>query len=168
MSFTRDSATIVNCHRRATAIAELGFLDDAAERQVLRWTSRFPRKSQRAGFDRTAMQKPNSTCRSQSRFNRQHAGPNGGFWPRPEIPGRTGKLLFYAIRSRPEAMRLAWKRAPINAAESMSCLASSTSPKQPNPRARQLPPAQRLRCGAEGARQTPKSRPARQISGQRR
>ena len=54
-------------------------------------------------------------------------------------PWRTGKVLFYAIRSRPEATRLAWKRASINAAESMSCLASSTSPKQPNPRARQLP-----------------------------
>ena len=59
-------------------------------------------------------------------------------WPGPEIPGCTGKLPLDEIRSRSEARRLARRRAPINAAESMGCLASSFSPKQSNPRARHL------------------------------
>ena len=63
---------------------------------------------------------------------------NTRFWPGPEIPGRTCKLPLDEIKSRSEARRLAWKRAPINATESMSCLASRPSPKQSNPRARHL------------------------------
>ena len=59
-------------------------------------------------------------------------------WPRPEIACYTGKLPLDEIRSRSEARRLARRRAPIIAAESTSCLASSPSPKQSNPRARHL------------------------------
>ena len=64
--------------------------------------------------------------------------PSDWNWPRPEIPGCTGKLPLDETRSRFEARRLAWKHAPISASESMSCLASRPSPKQSNPRARQL------------------------------
>ena len=61
-----------------------------------------------------------------------------GLWPGPEIPGCTGKLPLDEIRSRSEARRLARRHAPISSSEPMSCLASSPSPKQSNPRARHL------------------------------
>lgn len=64
---------------------------------------------------------------------------NDGSWPGPEIPICTGKLPLDDIMSRFEAVLLAWKHAPISAAESLSFLASSPSPKHSNSRTRQLP-----------------------------
>jgi len=52
----------------------------------------------------------------------------GSFWPGPEIPGCAGKQPFDAIRSRSEAGCWAWRRAFINAAEPIGCLASRPSP----------------------------------------
>ena len=93
-------------------------------------------------------------------------------WPRPEIPDCTGKLPFYAIRSRSEAGRWAWGCAHLCCRADwlpcllMPCLQSVTEVVEPE--GTTTAPARRLRCGAEGARQAPKCRPERQISAQRR
>ena len=64
-------------------------------------------------------------------------------WPRLEIAGCTGKPSLDEIRSISESRRSARKRASINAAASMNCLAFSPSPKQSNPKALHLS----KRCG---------------------
>ena len=42
---TRDFAAVIDCHRRATTIAEPGVLDAVAERQVPTWPGRSPKQA---------------------------------------------------------------------------------------------------------------------------